>query len=365
MDNDVWVPGTRLDTVQVEPIQWIVPNRLATGFLTLLDGDPGLGKSTLITDWVARITTGRGVLGGPSRPPAGAVLLSGEDDLAATIRPRMEAAGADLSRIISLNSVPDIGAFGSAADSQHPISLPADLFYLELAVRNVGAKIVVIDPVMLYMDEKVNENNASSVRRALDPLKTFAEREKLAVILVRHLNKRGEGPAIYRGQGSIAWTGMARWTFLLGQHPDEEDRVVLATVKANVGKRARSLTFHIESAPDNPDIGHVVYDGECGLRADDLTGYLDRDEREERRVCREWLKQSLVWGAVEHRELIKKANAAGFNIALVRACLSSLGAVRTVVGQKTDWSLPAAEPVWNTPQTAPPDDYVEWGEVVA
>src|SRR5215210_2322197 len=222
-----YVPGTRLDTVVAQDVAWVIPGRAALGFITMLDGDPGLGKSTLLTDWVARLTTGRPILGGVSQAPAGVVLLSGEDHLQSTIQPRMRAAGADLSRVLYLNRVPNIGAFASTSADVHPLNIPSDLFYLELAVRNVDAALVIVDPITLFLDAGVNANDGGDVRRALDPLLELAERMGFAVILVRHLSKASEGPAIYRGLGSISFGGMARFGMILGQHPDKEGEVVL------------------------------------------------------------------------------------------------------------------------------------------
>lgn len=353
MDTEgTYVPGTRLDQVVPKEIDWIIPGRAAAGFITVLDGDPGLGKSTLLTDWVARLTTGRDILGAGPRNPGGVVLLSGEDHLSSTIQPRMRAANADLSRVLYLNRVPNIGAFQSLSSETHPIGIPSDLFYLELAVKNAEARMVVVDPVLLYLDEGVNSNDGGSVRRALDPLQAMAERLGFSVIMVRHLNKSGEGPAIYRGQGSISFGGLARFGMVLGQHPDTEGELVLASYKTNTGQAPRSQTFKIIPSPTMPEIGVVEYGPETNLKANDLVGYVDREEREERAACRLWLDQLLRYGGMDHKELMKKASAAGFGPVVTKSVLTGMGAFREVAGEGTRWVMPYIHPTYATGEVA-------------
>jgi putative DNA primase/helicase len=343
-NGGTYVPGTRLDTVVPQDIDWIIPGRAAAGFISVLDGDPGLGKSTLLTDWVARLTTGRSILGGTAGTPAGVVLLSGEDHLSSTIQPRMRAAGADLSRVLYLNRVPNVGAFQSLSSDTHPIGIPSDLFYLEAAVTNAEARMVVIDPILLYLDGGVNSNDGGSVRRALDPLQEMAERMRFGVIMVRHLNKSGEGPAIYRGQGSISFGGLARFGMMRGQHPDKDRELVLASYKTNSGPEPRAQVFRIIPAPSDPAIGVVEYGPETTLRANDLTGYVDREEREERSSCRSWVEIVLRYGGVEHKDLMKRAQAAGFGPVVTKSVLSAMGAFREIAGETTRWTLPYVEP---------------------
>ena len=105
------VSNKKLDTVLQEPVSWLWPNYIPHAALSLLDGDPDLGKSTITLDWAARVSNGSPMPPAAGRPgalPPGAVLLlSAEDDLRRTIKPRLAAAGADMSRIHQLESMPD------------------------------------------------------------------------------------------------------------------------------------------------------------------------------------------------------------------------------------------------------------------
>lgn len=162
--------GTLLSDVTAQQIQWLWEPRIALGKLSILDGDPGLGKSMLMLDLAARLTGGLPMPDGSPGllPPSGVVLIAPEDDLADTIQPRLLRAGADLSRIISLGSLPSIN---STVDPYHrPFSLSHDLPLLEAAIDRVQARLVIIDPLMSLLGNK-NVYQDNSVRTLLASLK--------------------------------------------------------------------------------------------------------------------------------------------------------------------------------------------------
>src|SRR5438094_9836710 len=132
--------GVRLSAVKRQTVEWLWKGRVPLGKITLIDGDPGLGKSLLTLDLIARITRGKKLPDGSAGFEGGVVLLSAEDGLADTIRPRLEAAGADLDRVLSMATIrkPD--------GSERIASISQDLQEIVNAVREVGAVLVVIDP---------------------------------------------------------------------------------------------------------------------------------------------------------------------------------------------------------------------------
>ena len=182
-----------VDQVVPERVDWLWQGRLARGKVTVVDGDPGLGKSTITADLAARISTGSPMPDGSRLSGSADVIpLSAEDGVADTIRPRLEAAGADLTRVHAV----DI----SAAD---PMVLPSGIGDLERAVTATGAVLVVIDPFVAFLSDDVNSYRDQDVRRVLAALAALAARTGVCVLLVRHLTKSTGGPAIYRGGGSI------------------------------------------------------------------------------------------------------------------------------------------------------------------
>jgi RecA-family ATPase len=131
-------------------------------------------------------------------------VLSAEEGLRDTMRPRLDAAGANTERIVALSNVAE-GRTG-----ERVISLTKDLAIIERAIERVGAGLVIIDPLMAFLSEKTDSHKDQDVRKALAPLATLAERKRAAVLIVRHLNKAAGGNTLYRDGGSIAIIDAAR-----------------------------------------------------------------------------------------------------------------------------------------------------------
>ena len=236
--------GKLLSEVEPEQVEWLWPGRLPLGKLAVLDGDPGLGKSALTLDLAARVSAGLELPDGSRCGPAGVVLLSAEDGLEDTIRPRLDAAGADTERIVALSMI------GVGTRAERLVSLTQDLDAIEAAIRRVGAALVVIDPLMAFLTGKTDSHKDQDIRRALAPLAALAERTGAAVLIVRHLNKSAGGNALYRGGGSIGIIGAARAGLVVAPDPEDPERRILAANKHNLSGAAPSLVFRVEAAPN-------------------------------------------------------------------------------------------------------------------
>jgi len=320
----------KLSDVQPEPIRWLWPGRIALGKLTLIAGDPNLGKSFLTLDIAARVSQGAGWPDAPDAycAPAGVVLLSAEDDLNDTIRPRLDAAGADVDRIVALQGMrernPETGEWYPV-----PFTL-ADLGILETAIDSVsGCRLVVIDPVSAYLGLTDSHKNAE-VRAVLAPLAELAARRRLAVVAVTHLRK-GEGPALYRAMGSLAFVAAARAVWAVARDPKDptKRRRLFLPAKNNIAPDPTGLAYTLEPAENGT--AYVAWAAEpVQLTADEALAPPPQPRGRgpvpaERTAATEWLGTLLADGPVPVDDVRKAAREAGLSWATVRRGQEHLG----------------------------------------
>ena len=298
--------GRLLSSVEREEVSWLWPSWLALGKLALVDGDPGLGKSAMSLDLAARVSSGKGFPDGADCEAAGVVLLSAEDGLADTIRPRLDAAGADTSRILALATVPDENGHDRL------LSIPEDLPLIQKGITRVRAGLIIVDPLMAFLSGDTNSHRDQDVRRALAPLAGLAERTGAAVLVIRHLNKASANNPLYRGGGSIGIIGAARIAFVVGKDPQDENRRVLASTKNNLAMSPASLMFSLEEAESGSV--RVNWLGQSEVSAKDLLATpQDREHADARSEAVEFLNEVLADGPVAASQVKEEAEDAGIS----------------------------------------------------
>lgn len=337
----------RLSDVKPERVEWLWPGRFSLGKLTLIAGDPGLGKSFLTLDMAARVSTG---CGWPDRrgeriEPGGVVLLSAEDAIADTIRPRLDAAGADVRRIVALEAIRSVRDNGR--ESSRTFDLSRDLPALEEAIQSVeDCRLVVIDPITAYLGGTDSHKNAE-IRGLLAPLGAIAERHRVAVVAVTHLNKSGSGPAIYRAMGSLAFAAAARAAWAVSKDNADDGRRLLLPIKNNIAPDAGGLAFRIEALGVDgcpavawePDPVSISADDALSSERGDGKGRTERDD------AAEWLTELLAHGPRPARDVERDAREAGHSIATVRRAKAAIGVVsrKPAFGGPWEWTLPAED----------------------
>ena len=245
--------GTAMSSVAGKSVDWLWPGYIPCGHLTILDGDPGLGKSLVTLALAAAVANGGQLPCGTFKAPhGGVILLSAEDSLSTTVQPRLLALHADMERIIMVRHVERRAVSGRTI--ARPVRLPDDVDALALAVQQMHAKLVVIDPLTAYMSATRDQD----VRAALGPLADLAQRANAAVVLIRHLTKRSDANALYRGGGSIGIIAVARAGLLVARHPESpvSERVLIPT-KNNLDIPGPALSFRVIS-----DEGYETAGGE-------------------------------------------------------------------------------------------------------
>lgn len=240
----------RAHEITPRPIEWLWNQRIPMGKITLLAGDPGLGKSMLTMDLAARLSLGQPLPAEkeelPHRQsiPASVLILSAEDDPADTLVPRLTAHGADLSRIAFVKGVREPTAPRTAA-----FDLKRDVYRLEHAVRAMdNLRLIIIDPLSAYLSEGDTHNDAS-VRGILAPLAEVAAARNIAVLGVMHLNKSPGGKSVYRLNGSLAFPAAARAVWLVTRDQDQDARRLLMPVKMNLCAEPKGLAYSIVGEP--------------------------------------------------------------------------------------------------------------------
>jgi len=314
---------TSMDSYDAKPVEWLWRKWIPFGMVSLADGDPGKGKSLFTLDLAARVSTGNPMPDGSDtlEGPGGVILVSAEDDPNCTIRPRLDAAHADCSRIHLLNGITKLDKDGNPYRAEYGI---ADIDELETAVYKTAASLVIIDPLMAYLGGDAHRDN--EVRRSLRPLAEMAARTGVAVLIVRHLNKSGGGSPIYRGGGSIGIIGAARSAFLFAPDQDDETgkRIVIAPTKSNVSARPTSIAYEVVIEDDVPRIRWL---GESDKDAESLL-----DTETSRGAARDEATQLLLaelgaGGTCLARDLYDQAQLVGISEKTLKRAKKSLGVI--------------------------------------
>jgi putative DNA primase/helicase len=327
------------DRIEAKPVDYLWPGWLPLRMLSLLEGDPGLGKTLILLDLVARVTRGwpmppgpRGVP--PVRPPGQVLLMAAEDSAEHALRPRLDAAGADLSRVHLLDAV-DIGG-----ERRHP-TLPWNVDLIEEVIRSNAVGLWAVDPLTAFADPGLSVNRDQDVRRVTTRLKGLAERTGCAVLLLRHLNKATGGRALYRGAGSIGIVAAARATLVVGRHPTEPGRNVLAMSKFNLGPYPLSLAYAAEGAGLSARVSWI---GHSELKAEEILGP-GPDRRGGATEAAAWLQVVLMAeGPLLATDVVARGQAAGFSVRTLYRAKAAVGAVsvKDEFAGRWSWALPPA-----------------------
>ena len=247
-----------------ETVEWVWPGRIPAGKLTVIEGDPATAKSTMTLDLAARVTTGAAWPDGErGRAPASVLLLSAEDGWGDTIRPRLEAAGADLDRCICVAAREVDGEHGPIL---RPVVLPDDIAWIARLIERSDSAMVIVDVLAAYLSDRIDSHKDQSVRRLLHLLALAAANTGAAVILIRHHNKAAGAPALYRGGGSIGIIGAARAAYAVIRDPDDADHRLLATVKSNLAAEAPTWGYALVEVPEL-GVARLDWDGEADQRS--------------------------------------------------------------------------------------------------
>jgi len=325
----------RLSDVEPEKIEWLWGNRIPMGKLSLLVGDPGLGKSFLTLYMAARVTTGSPWPDDPFKQPifeGSVIILTAEDDISDTVLPRLQTNGANVSKVVAIQGVID-------ADTQEQscFNLRQHLPTLEQTIiETPETRLVVIDPITAYMG-KTDAHKNTEVRAALAPLAALAAKHRVAVIGVSHLTKNQTLKAIYRTMGSLAFTAAARAVWVVSRDKDDPNRRLLTPCKCNLSVEPTSLAFKIID-------GMVCFEpGQLQISTDEALSTEPNEDKGAVEEAEDFLRELLREGAVSSRDVWKEATENKISEATLKKAKAKLG----VISKKTPagWKMQLADDI--------------------
>ena len=220
----------KMSDVETEKVEWLWYPYIPYGKLTIIQGDPGDGKTTLALNIASKLSKGE-MLDEQMEvaEPLNVIYQTAEDGLADTVKPRLESAGADCEKILVID------------ESKQALSMTDER--LEEAIKITGARLLILDPIQAYLGTGTDINRANEAREMTKKLAALAEKYKCAILLIGHMNKAAGIKASYRGIGSIDFFAVARSVLLVGRIQGEENLRAIVQIKNNLAPFGNTKAF--------------------------------------------------------------------------------------------------------------------------
>lgn len=314
-----------MDQVEVEEIEWLFYPFIPYGKVTIIQGDPGEGKTTVVLQIIAKLTKGEAILSETSEgkseeigvEPINVIYQTAEDGLGDTIKPRLLAAGADCFRVLVID------------DQEQPLTMVDAR--LEEAIIQTKARLVVLDPIQGFLGVGVDMHRANEIRPLMKRISVLAEKYQCAIILIGHMNKNSNGKSSYRGLGSIDFQAAARSVLIVGRVKDEPEIRVICHVKSSLAPEGDAIAFRLDKEKGFHWIGK--YD----ISVEDL---LSGDGRGQKiRSAKEFLKEILANGSMEQAKIAEEAEERGIKKKTLWNAKKELQIDSVKIGNKWFWML--------------------------
>ena len=222
----------KMSDIEAKEVEWLWYPFIPYGKLTIIQGDPGDGKTTLVLNIAAALTQGKGFENGMNvEEPMNVIYQTAEDGLADTVKPRLEQAGAECSKVLVID------------ESEKSLSMTDER--IEKALDETGARLLIMDPIQAYLGGGTDMNRANEAREITKHLAIIAEKKNCAIVLIGHMNKAGGIKAAYRGMGSIDFIAVARSVLLVGRVPGIDNRRAVIQIKNNLAPMGHAKAFDL------------------------------------------------------------------------------------------------------------------------
>jgi len=303
--------------IETEQISFLWKPYIAYGKITIVQGDPGDGKTTMMLAIAAQVTRGDEV-GGKSTDPADVIFQTAEDGLSDTIKPRLEQLGADCSRVYVID------------EEEKSLSLVDER--IETAIIRTGAKLFILDPLQAYLGG-ADMHSANGIRPLMKRLAAIAENTGAAIVLIGHLNKKGGSKSVYRGLGSIDIPAAARSVLTVGRLDVDENMRAFIQTKSNLAPAGKPQAFGLDP------VGGFCWLGDCDVTIEELLDGKKEDKGiTQFDLAKTFIMSLLAQGEVPASEVFQKGAEVGLSQATIKRAKSDLNVASVKHGSEWFWT---------------------------
>ncbi|HEX2938942.1 MAG TPA: AAA family ATPase [Ruminiclostridium sp.] len=290
--------------VKAKQVEWLWYPYIPFGKITIIQGDPGEGKTTMVLQLASLLTKGEKLpCDNTEREPINIIYQTAEDGIPDTIKPRLIAADADCSHI---QYIDESEAQLDMLDAR-----------IEESIVAWSTRLFILDPLQAFLGASVNMNSANETRAVMSRLAAVAEKHNCAIVLIGHMNKGSGTKSSYRGLGSIDFQAAARSVLIVGRLKDNPEVRVMVQDKSSLAPEGEAIAFELNKETGFAWLGH--YD----ISVDDLLCGIAREKKSEQ--AEKLIRDELSGGKYPQQMLLKKAQAIGISKRILDEAKKSIG----------------------------------------
>ena len=314
----------KMSEIQSQEVSWLWYPFIPYGKLTIIQGDPGDGKTTLVLNIAAWLSKGEGLDSEMKlSEPVNVIYQSAEDGLADTVKPRLELAGADCERILVID------------EKEKSLSMVDER--LEKAIVQTKARMLILDLIQAYLGGGMDMNRANEARDMTKKLGALAEKHQCAIVLIGHMNKAAGNKAAYRGMGSIDFFAVARSVLLVGRVEGEPNIRAVVQIKNNLAAFGHPKAFALSE-------DGFQWLGDYEITADEVLGGIAPKANKMEQAKRLLRELALTSDAIQSNEIFDMADEQGISKRTLENAKRELGIRARKINNSWYWELDKVKP---------------------